>query len=72
MFTCVDSSDPNHRIYLFEDFSVRPKNYTLPDFFTMWIKGVDLLSHDGPARESIDVTNPFTGKKARVTKPRGS
>jgi hypothetical protein len=49
---------------------VSPKQYTLQDFFEMWIGGVDILSYEGPASETAEVTNPFTGEMSRVTKRR--
>jgi hypothetical protein len=44
------------------------KNYTLQDFFKLWIEGVDILSYEGTASETAEVTNPFTGHKTNVTK----
>jgi SMI1 / KNR4 family (SUKH-1) len=68
IFSCVDCKDLNYPIYLFEDGDVIPKGYTLQDFFNLWLEGVDILSYEGRANETAEVTNPFTGHKTRVTK----
>jgi SMI1-KNR4 cell-wall len=70
IFTCVNCNEPNYQIYLFEEGDVSLKQYTLQDFFEMWIGSVDILSYEGPAGETAEVTNPFTGEMSRVTKRR--
>jgi hypothetical protein len=72
IFTCVDCKEPAYPIYLFEDGDVSSKHYTLQDFFEMWIGGVDILSYEATASGTAEVTNPFTGEKSRITKPRKS
>lgn len=66
VFSCVDCSDPGSPIFRSDECRVRPVNYCLEDFFEMWLDGRDLLSEGGLRRSSVEITNPFTGKKTRV------
>ncbi|MGP0067184.1 MAG: SMI1/KNR4 family protein [Isosphaeraceae bacterium] len=61
-FSCVDCGRSRHAISQFEDFEVRPRAYTLSEFFEMWLGGTDILSHGASARAGVRVINPFTGK----------
>jgi hypothetical protein len=65
LFSCVDCNDP-HFVYLFEDFDVHPKYYSLSDFFKLWTDGVDIFSYEGTGTEAVEVINPFTGQKTHV------
>ena len=66
MFSCVDCSDADSRIYLCDELEVSPERYTLAEFFEMWIAGKELLYIDAAPPEGIEFKNPFTGKKAMV------
>ena len=68
IFSCVDCQDSHYPIFLFEEGDVFPRNYSLQDFFKLWIEGVDILSYEGLASETVEVTNPFSGHKIPVTK----
>jgi hypothetical protein len=70
IFSCVDCNDARHSVYTFEDFSVRPENYSLDKFFELWISGVDIQSYGSAEAESVEIINPFTGKKEIVSKHR--
>jgi hypothetical protein len=70
IFSCVDCSDEQHSVHLFEDFDVHRQGYTIEQFFEMWMKGEDLLSHQIDESETVEIINPFTRKKTRVTKRR--
>src|SRR5277367_3912098 len=41
IFSCVDCSDPANPIFRSDECKVRPLNYSLNDFFEMWIGGKD-------------------------------
>jgi hypothetical protein len=70
IFSCVDCNDARHPVYTFEDFSVRPENYNLDKFFELWMCGVDILSYESAEPESVEITNPFTGKKGIISRRR--
>lgn len=70
IFSCVNCKAAPGPIYLFEEGDMSAQRYSLQDFFQMWIEGVDILSYEGTATESAEITNPFTGHKSRVTKRR--
>jgi SMI1 / KNR4 family (SUKH-1) len=70
IFSCVDCHDTQHRVYTFEDFAVHPQGYNLDKFFELWMSGVDILSYEPAEVESVEILNPFTGKKQIVSKRR--
>jgi hypothetical protein len=69
IFSCVDCSEPKHVVHLYEAGEAWSQNYTLYQFFEMWIAGVDLLSTELTNTELVEreIINPFTRKKYRVT-----
>jgi hypothetical protein len=67
VFSCVDCSDPGNPVFSSDECKVHPVNCGLEEFFRMWLDGRDLFSEGGPMRRVVEITNPFTGKKTRVT-----
>jgi len=67
VFSCVDCADPGSPIFRSDECKVHPVNYGLEEFFRMWLDGRDLFNEGGPMRRVVEITNPFTGKKTRVT-----
>lgn len=65
VYFCVDCSSPGNPIFLSDHCKARPANCDLEGFFEKWLDGKDLLE-DGPSRRTIEMTNPFTGKKTRI------
>ncbi len=69
IFTCIDCTSENGSlIYSFEDCELRPQFYSLEQFFQMWIKGVDIRAYTGGDEVQIEITNPFTGDRDKVSK----
>lgn len=66
IFSCVDCSNPGNPIFRSDECEARPVNYGLEDFFEMWLDGRDLVSQGATSRRTVQLTNPFTGKKTRV------
>ncbi len=63
--SCVNCNDL--RVSSVEDGRLWPQSYSLHDFLEMWLEDVDILSQD-PQYEIVEmeITNPFTGKKATM------
>jgi hypothetical protein len=70
IFSCVDCQEMGNPVYTFEDFAVRPHGYTLDKFFELWMVGADILAYEPSEVDLIEITNPFTGKKEPISKPR--
>ena len=66
IFSCVDCYDPMHHIFTSEELDVSPQNYTLRDFFELWMDGADLLALDTSDIDEIEVRNPFTGEREKI------
>lgn len=66
MFSCV-MCDATNQIFTFEEGDVYPQNYTLADFFDLWMAGKDILSYDENIYyEEKVVTNPFTRQQDTI------
>ncbi len=46
IFACVDCESEEHYISIFEDFELWEQEYTLDEFFEMWVKDIDALDYD--------------------------
>lgn len=63
-FFCVRCSSPGSPIFLSDHCNVSPAGYGLKEFFERWLDARDLFS--SRKRQTIEIINPFTGKKARI------
>ncbi len=67
IFSCVDCHDPRHRVTTFDAGALTPQNYTIAEFFELWLNDIDLLDFNPPATGDVEITNPFTGEKIRIS-----
>lgn len=73
IFTCLDcASDGQPTVYTFEDFEIWPQDYTLEQFFEMWMNGADILAYERVEKDKIEMKNPFTGDQETISKRRRS
>jgi hypothetical protein len=70
IYSCVDCIDPDHPVYAVEDGEASPQHYTLDRFFELWLSAVNVLSPGPRDTESIEITNPFTGRKSTISRRR--
>ncbi len=70
IFSCVDCQDAQYPIYTSEYCVPRPQGHSLETFFELWIAGKSILDYKPSYVESIDIINPFTKTKSRVSKRR--
>lgn len=69
IFSCVGCADNRWLVSTFEEGEVWPQNYTLEDFFKLWISGEDVLSYDASYEfTDVPITNPFTHKQTFIKK----
>ena len=66
IYSCVDCATPGNPILRSDECKAHPVNYGLEDFFEMWLEGRDLFSDGAPKARTVEIINPFTGKKTRV------
>ncbi len=72
ILSCVNCGQ-RLQISTFEDGRIWLQNYTLNDFFEMWINGTDILANDPNTRiVEMDITNPFTGRRETMKARRRS
>ncbi|QDT18990.1 SMI1/KNR4 family protein [Gimesia chilikensis] len=67
IFSCVECHDPRYLITTFDAGTLTPQNYSLTEFFELWLNGIDLLDFGPSATEAVEITNPFTGEKIRIS-----
>jgi len=72
IFSCVDCNDPGGRIVRSDECRTEEVNYNLDGFFQMWLDGKDILDCDNAESErtTVEIINPFTRGKMRVTSTR--
>ncbi len=68
IFSCVDCNDEKNAVWTSEECEVWPQTYDLSKFFDLWIEGVDVLGYDSVEKETREIINPFTGKKAIISR----
>jgi hypothetical protein len=68
IFSCVDCTDANHHVFTSEECRVHPERYQLEGFLSMWLNGVDILNCDHSQRQTVEIINPFTRQKTRVSR----
>lgn len=67
IFSCVDCSTAQGQMLVFEDFKLWPQDYCLEEFFEMWLRDEDILSHgDAYGEVKVEIDNPFSGTKGTV------
>jgi hypothetical protein len=66
-FSCVDCADSANPIFTYEDSGTWAEQYTLAEFFEMWLKGEIFFSEENVEIVTKKITNPFTGKKTTVS-----
>ena len=66
IYSCVDCSEPGNPIFRSDECRVSPAGYGLNEFFEKWLDGRDLFDDDNPRRRTVEIINPFTGKKIQV------
>lgn len=61
IYTCVVCKVRNFKIFTYEELHLRENRYTLPDFFELWMAGVNILSYDHESYSPIKrrINNPF-------------
>jgi hypothetical protein len=67
VLSCV-KCDTTTRIWTYDNAQLWPQEYSLADFFELWIAGIDILSRDAalkPVEQTI--RNPFTGRQETTT-----
>ena len=71
IFSCADCNDPRYPIIQSEECKTYAQSYTLEDFFGMWLDDVNIWKVSNSSRRTagrtVEIINPFTGKKTRVT-----
>jgi hypothetical protein len=60
ILSCVDCNDPAYRVVQSDHCEVTAQDYTLVDFFDMWVAGVSILDGGHGDRASVQGINPFT------------
>ncbi|WP_417386464.1 SMI1/KNR4 family protein [Gimesia sp.] len=68
IFSCVDCHDPRHLVTTFDAGALTPQNYSITEFFELWLNDIDLLDFSLPTTGDVEITNPFTGEKIRISK----
>lgn len=68
IFSCVDCLDPQHPVSTFEAGTLTSQNYSIAEFFELWLNDIDLLDFNLPTTGDVEITNPFTGEKIRISK----
>jgi hypothetical protein len=66
-FSCVDCNDPRHAMFTYEAEDVWSENYTLEEFFEMWLNGHVSFSQEGVEIQEREMINPFTRKKQTIS-----
>jgi hypothetical protein len=70
IFSCVECNKSDDPVYLFREGDVTRQTFSLLSFFETWMKGGNLLSVGETEVETVEITNPFTRKKERVSRRR--
>jgi hypothetical protein len=68
IYSCVDCIRSDNPIKSFAYNVVRLEPYDLSNFFQMWLQGVDILKINPIATETVEMINPFTGRKEKIKK----
>ncbi|MBN2581923.1 MAG: SMI1/KNR4 family protein [Planctomycetes bacterium] len=66
IFSCVDCNDMHYPVIQSEGCRTRVQDYTLDDFFSMWLDGADILNIGNPPKRKTTIVNPFTRKNTSV------
>lgn len=66
IYSCVDCTDTAYPVFTHEDSGVWPEQYTLFEFFEMWLKGKVLFSQENVEVLTQEIINPFTRKKTTI------
>jgi hypothetical protein len=67
IYSCVDCSHAPYPVFTYEDSGVWPEQYSLPEFFEMWLNGKVLFSQENVEVVTRKGTNPFTGEKMTIS-----
>ena len=67
IFSCVDCNDPGHRVFQSETCQIFETSFTLEKFFELWLDDANLLDTRSLRRKTVEIINPFTGEKTRVS-----
>jgi len=70
IFSCVDCNTSPYLISVSEECVVAPQGYSLEHFVQLWLNGTDILSYEETETESMEIINPFTGQKSRISRRR--
>jgi hypothetical protein len=63
IYSCVDCTESAYPILTYEDSGAWAEQYTLPEFFEMWLKGKVLFSQENVEVVTYEGINPFTREK---------
>jgi hypothetical protein len=67
IFSCINCADPRYPIIQSQECRIYAQDYTLEEFFRMWLDGIDILEVSSSSRGSAELVNPFTRKRERVS-----
>jgi hypothetical protein len=69
IFSCVDCSELSEPVYLSVECRPSQQGYGLSEFLRMWVEGSDILGYRRSEVEEVEILNPFTGERTRVSSP---
>jgi hypothetical protein len=67
IFSCVDCTNSANPLFTYQDSGIWGEQYSLPEFFEMWLKGKVVFSQENVEIVTNEIINPFTGKKTTIS-----
>ena len=68
IYSRVDCSSADQRVYTFQDSSLTAQAYSIAKFFDHWIHGISILDYQSDGMVETVIVNPFNNDKARISK----